>query len=141
MALGRKLKPIFQERRHGERWQQSAVANLNEPQPYCEFWQSHGQTKLLLSSEDDDLTLGAPRYENAFEDPLLGEMSRAIASELQVETSGGKLMLESLASSMAARLVQKYIGASAAQSVTFSRKSGARPTQPLPCAGLHRSKP
>jgi AraC-like DNA-binding protein len=72
----------------------------------------------------DDLAFGALRYEDAFEDPLLGEMVRAIASELQVETSAGKLLAESLANSIAARLAQKYISASAAQSAAVLARGG-----------------
>ena len=72
----------------------------------------------------DDLPQGALRYGSAFEDPLLGEMARAIARELQAETSAGRLMVESLANSMAARLVQKYINTSAAESVAFFPRGG-----------------
>jgi AraC family transcriptional regulator len=62
--------------------------------------------------------------ERAFEDPLLGEMAGAIASELQAETSAGRLLVESLANSMAARLLQKHIGASSAQSRAFLTREG-----------------
>ncbi|WP_245473607.1 helix-turn-helix domain-containing protein [Bradyrhizobium zhanjiangense] len=63
-------------------------------------------------------------YESAFEDPLLAEIGCAIASELQTETSTGSLLIEGLASSLAARLVQKCIGTSAGQSMA-PRASGA----------------
>ena len=55
--------------------------------------------------------IGAPRYDGAFEDPRLGEIARTVASELQAEISAGRLPIESLANSMAARLVQKYSAA------------------------------
>ena len=201
---------------------QPGAANRNEPRPYCDFWQGHGQTKLLLSSKDRgwsglsaelrahgkseipwgaslsdteifvdirgngspvtrrasgiedrhvtrlgtvwlspagwregsidvaqdlpeimhiylppsqfapsklgvniaDLALGGLKYESAFEDPLLCEMARAVAQELEAETSTGGLMVESLASSMAARLVQKYITASATQLNAFLARGG-----------------
>ena len=61
-------------------------------------------------------TVGTLSYQRAFEDPLLAEIGCAIASELQTETSVGSLLIESLASSLAARLIQKYIGASSGQS-------------------------
>jgi len=70
-------------------------------------------------SFDDDIgesAIGALRYETAFEDPLLAEIGCAIASELQNETSAGSLLIGTLASSLAARLVQKYATASSAQS-------------------------
>ncbi|TWI68451.1 AraC family transcriptional regulator [Bradyrhizobium huanghuaihaiense] len=63
-------------------------------------------------------------YESAFEDPLLAEIGRAISAELQAETSAGSLLIENLASSLAARLVQKCIGAPAGQPIV-SRASGA----------------
>ena len=65
---------------------------------------------------------GALRYEKAFEDLLLAEIGCAIVSELQAETSAGSLLIEGLASSLAARLVQKCIRASSGQSiVSFAR--------------------
>jgi AraC family transcriptional regulator len=61
--------------------------------------------------------IGALSYEGALEDPLLAEIGCAIASELQTETSVGGLLAASLASSLAARLIQKYIRASTGQSI------------------------
>ena len=57
------------------------------------------------------------------------EMARAVASEMQAETSAGKLLVESLANSMAVRLVQKYVSTGAGQ-------SGVSPTG----VGLDRRK-
>jgi AraC family transcriptional regulator len=65
----------------------------------------------------DVAAVSALRYERACDDPLLGEIGFAIASELQAETSVGSLLMESLATSLAARLIQKYIGASTGQSI------------------------
>jgi AraC family transcriptional regulator len=45
----------------------------------------------------------------------VAEIAHAIASELQAQTSAGNLLVEALASSLAARLVQKYMSASSAQ--------------------------
>ncbi|WP_245334751.1 AraC family transcriptional regulator [Bradyrhizobium mercantei] len=50
-------------------------------------------------------------YDTSFEDPLVGEMARAIATELKSETSAGRLMVDSLTNSMVVRLVQKHIRA------------------------------
>ncbi|WGD49344.1 AraC family transcriptional regulator [Bradyrhizobium sp. CB1650] len=72
----------------------------------------------------DESAIGALSYESAFEDPLLAEIGCAIASELETETSAGSLLIEGLASSLAARLVQKCIRASNRQSV-FPRATGA----------------
>jgi len=62
------------------------------------------------------VAVGALSYERAFEDPLLAEIGCAIAAELQAETSAGSLLVGALASSLAARLVQKHVSASSAQS-------------------------
>ncbi|WP_245323648.1 helix-turn-helix domain-containing protein [Bradyrhizobium shewense] len=72
----------------------------------------------------DQSAIGALGYESAFEDPLLAEMGYAIASELETETSAGRLLIECLASSLAARLVQNCIASPARQSA-FPGASGA----------------
>jgi AraC family transcriptional regulator len=50
------------------------------------------------------------RYEGSFQDPFIAEMAYAITSELQRETSVGSMLIETLGSSLAARLVQKHAG-------------------------------
>ena len=50
------------------------------------------------------------RYEQSFQDPLVAEIGFAIASELRRPTAGGKLLAETLAASLAARLVQRHTG-------------------------------
>jgi AraC-like DNA-binding protein len=72
----------------------------------------------------DKSVIGALRYDNAFRDPLLGEIARAVASELQDETSAGRLLVESLANSMAARLVQTHSGAPTSQPIVSASKEG-----------------
>ena len=49
-------------------------------------------------------------YEQSFQDPLVAEIGFAIASELQRPTAGGKLLAETLAATLAARLVQRHTG-------------------------------
>jgi AraC family transcriptional regulator len=68
--------------------------------------------------------IGVPSYQSAFEDPLLAEIAYAVASELQAETSAGNLLVEALASSLAARLVQKHLGTSLA--LSFPRLTTGR---------------
>ncbi|MBR1133030.1 helix-turn-helix transcriptional regulator [Bradyrhizobium iriomotense] len=65
----------------------------------------------------DRSVVGALGYESAFEDPLLAEIGCAVASELEAETSAGSLLIEGLASSLAARLVQKHIRHSTGQAI------------------------
>jgi AraC family transcriptional regulator len=64
----------------------------------------------------DESAISALSYKGAFDDPLLAEIGCAIASELQTETSAGNLLVGALASSLAARLVQKHVSALSAQS-------------------------
>ena len=60
----------------------------------------------------DQSAISALSYELAFEDALLVEIGCAIASELETQTSAGSLLIQGLASSLAARLIQKSAGAS-----------------------------
>jgi AraC family transcriptional regulator len=69
------------------------------------------------------------RYESSFQDPLIAEMAYAITSELQRETSVGSMLIETLGSSLAARLVQNHFG-------KLARDVSARATQ----AGLDRRR-
>jgi AraC family transcriptional regulator len=77
-----------------------------------------------LGSDIDEPGISALRYERAFEDSLLAEIARAIASELQDQTSAGSLLVEALAGGLAARLVQKHFSASADQSFSGPTKEG-----------------
>jgi len=49
------------------------------------------------------------RREDGFQDPLLAEIAYALVSELETETSAGRLLADTLASSLAARLVQCHL--------------------------------
>jgi AraC family transcriptional regulator len=68
-----------------------------------------------LGIDLDKSLITSLRYESGFQDPLLAEIAYAIASELQFPTSSGRLLAETLASSLAARLVQNHLGSSPAQ--------------------------
>jgi AraC family transcriptional regulator len=50
-------------------------------------------------------------YES-FQDPLIAEMAFAMALEMRTQTAGGKLLAETLAASLAARLVHSHTGLS-----------------------------
>lgn len=58
---------------------------------------------------------GVLSYESAFDDPLLAEIAQAIVSELRVQTSAGSLLIDALAGSLAARLIQKHTSSPSAQ--------------------------
>jgi AraC family transcriptional regulator len=66
-----------------------------------------------LGIDIDQPAIGTLAHEHAFEDPLLTEIAYVITSELQTETSAGSLLVESLASSIAARLLQKHTSSTA----------------------------
>ena len=51
-------------------------------------------------------------YEQSFRDPLIAEMAFAIASELRTQTAGGRVLAQTLAASLAARLVHRRTGRS-----------------------------
>jgi AraC family transcriptional regulator len=59
---------------------------------------------------------------DAFEDPLLAEIAHVIASELEAQTSAGGLLVESLATSTAARLIQRHTGVSSAHYWSVTRE-------------------
>jgi AraC family transcriptional regulator len=82
-----------------------------------------------LGEGSDPSTAASLRFESSFQDPLVAEMAYAITSELQRETSAGSMLIETLASSLAARLVQNDVG-------TLAHDVSARATQ----AGLDRRR-
>jgi AraC family transcriptional regulator len=49
------------------------------------------------------------RRDDSFQDPLLAEMAYALVSELEAQSSAGRLLADTLASSLAARLVQRHL--------------------------------
>src|SRR6202030_2559022 len=55
---------------------------------------------------------GSLRYQRSFQDPLVAEIAFAIVSEMRTQTAGGRLLAETLAVSLAARLVHSHSGLS-----------------------------
>jgi AraC family transcriptional regulator len=82
-----------------------------------------------LGQGSDPSAVASLRFEGSFQDPLVAEMAYAITSELQRETSVGSMLIETLGSSLAARLVQNHVG-------TLTRDVSARATQ----VGLDRRR-
>jgi AraC family transcriptional regulator len=72
----------------------------------------------------DESSISELNYESAFDDPLLAEIALAIASELQAQTSAGRLLVDALAGSLAARLVQSHIRASSAHALPRPTRGG-----------------
>ena len=67
------------------------------------------------------------RHAGGFHDPLLAGIAHAIMSELEHETSAGRLLAETLALSLMARLVQNHAHASSAGFVTSAAREGLEP--------------
>src|SRR5208282_6345966 len=67
-----------------------------------------------LGVDLDKSVIGSLRYESGFKDPLVAGIASAIVSELQTQTSAGRLLAETLAASLAARLVQNHVSPSPA---------------------------
>ena len=63
-----------------------------------------------LGIDSGGMTYAALGYESSFRDPLIAEIAFAIASELRTQTPGGGLLADTLAASLAARLVQRRTG-------------------------------
>src|SRR5260221_3165486 len=59
-----------------------------------------------------DSALKSLRYQRSFQDPLVAEIAFAIVSEMRTQTARGRLLAETLAVSLAARLMQSHSGLS-----------------------------
>jgi AraC family transcriptional regulator len=77
-----------------------------------------------LGIDLDKSVIASLRYESGFQDPLLAGIASAILSELQTETSAGKLLADTLASSVAARLIQNHLSPSPAQTLPRIAQEG-----------------
>ncbi|MEX3776401.1 helix-turn-helix domain-containing protein [Pseudomonas sp. MYb118] len=61
------------------------------------------------------------RFERGFEDDLIASIGHAILLELQNSTPSGKLLVESLACSVAARLIQRFTSAAPARLLSLEQ--------------------
>ena len=77
-----------------------------------------------LGIDVDPSVIASLRYERSFRDPLLAEIAFAILSELQTQTSAGRLLAETLASTLAARLVQNHAGPSLPEAGSRTQREG-----------------
>jgi AraC family transcriptional regulator len=82
------------------------------------FWSDN------LGEGFDTMAINSLRPEGGFRDPLVSEMAYAIMFELEHETSAGKLLAETLALSLVARLIQNHAGASPSGLVTTAVGEG-----------------
>jgi AraC family transcriptional regulator len=73
----------------------------------------HRFSRAALGIDLDPLLVASLGYQESFHDPLLAEIAYAIACELENQTAAGPLLADTLATSLAARLVQNHFGRSA----------------------------
>jgi AraC family transcriptional regulator len=98
---------------------QEEIIEISDPVPGILHIYLPSSAFLLdsLGADLDQSVIGSLRYESGFQDPLLAEIAYAIASELRTETSAGRLLAETLASTLAARLVQNHVSPSPARGI------------------------
>jgi AraC family transcriptional regulator len=77
-----------------------------------------------LGIDLDQSVVPSLHYKSSFQDSLLAEIAYAILSELQAETSAGRLLAETLASSLAARLVQHHASPSPPEAGSRTTREG-----------------
>jgi AraC family transcriptional regulator len=77
-----------------------------------------------LGVDIEKSVIGSLRYESGFKDPLVAGIASAIVSELRTETSVGRLLAETLAASLAARLVQNHVSPSLARPFAHVMREG-----------------
>jgi AraC family transcriptional regulator len=96
--------------RYGVDFDKSVIASLRRengfPEPLPAGLASAIVSELLTRTSADKSVIASLRHESGFQEPLLAGIASAIVSELLTRTSAGRLLAETLASSLAARLVQ-----------------------------------
>jgi len=105
---------------------QEDVLDISDPMPgvlHIYLPRSHF-TPEGLGVDLDQSVVESLRFESSFDDPLLAEMGYAIAAELETQTSAGRVLADTLASSLAARLLQRYVSRSPAHAKTLVVQEG-----------------
>jgi AraC family transcriptional regulator len=89
------------------------VIDISDPLPEILhlYLSPHRFSRAALGIDLDPLLVASLGYQESFQDPLLAEIAYAIACELENQTAAGRLLADTLATSLAARLVQKHLGA------------------------------
>lgn len=105
---------------------QEDILDISDPMPgvlHLYLPSTHFSPDSLGAALDQSV-IASLRFESSFQDPLLAEIGYALASELEYQTSAGYLLAETLASSLAARLVQKYVSRSPTQAKSLVAQEG-----------------
>lgn len=74
-----------------------------------------------LGVDLDQSVVASLGYQRSFQDPLLAEIAYAISSELENQTTAGRLLADTLATSLAVRLVQNHAALPQARRPTACR--------------------
>jgi AraC family transcriptional regulator len=74
-----------------------------------------------LGESFDGMEYSGLRFEGGFEDPLIAHIGYAILAELHNETPAGRLLVETLACSLAARLIQKHANTASSRTTSLQR--------------------
>jgi AraC family transcriptional regulator len=105
---------------------QEDILDISDPMPgvlHLYLPSTHFSPDSLGAALDQSV-IASLRFESSFQDPLLAEIGYALASVLEYQTSAGYLLAETLASSLAARLVQKYVSRSPTQAKSLVAQEG-----------------
>jgi AraC family transcriptional regulator len=96
---------------------QEGVIDISDPVPGIlhVYLSPNRFSPAALGVDLDPSTVASLGYQKSFQDPLLAEIAYALLSELENQTSAGRLLADTLATSLAARLVQKHLGPSASR--------------------------
>jgi len=91
---------------------QESVIDISDPVPgILHLYLSPDRfSPAALGIDLDPSLVASLGHQASFQDPLLAEIAYAIACELENQTAAGRLLADTLANSLAARLVQKHLG-------------------------------
>jgi AraC family transcriptional regulator len=90
---------------------QEGVIDISDPLPgILHMYLSPNRfSPAALGVDVDQSVVASLGYQRSFQDPLLAEIGYAISSELENQTAAGRLLADTLATSLAARLVQNHL--------------------------------
>jgi AraC family transcriptional regulator len=90
---------------------QEGIIDISDPLPgILHMYLSPNRfSPAALGVDVDQSVVASLGYQRSFQDPLLAEIGYAISSELENQTAAGRLLADTLATSLAARLVQNHL--------------------------------
>ncbi len=106
---------------------QDVSIDISDPVPeilHIHLPPDHFSSQALGCTIDHAAVASSLRHESGVHDPLLAGIAHAIASELLAETSAGRLLVDTLAATLAARLLQSHAGRTTADMVATRSSEG-----------------